>query len=280
MRLKITHHTRYRYAGPVTNNANELRVVPIRSPWQRLVQNLIRIMPVARLRTFVDFHRNTVSYFEVEEPHTSLLIDVQSVVETRDRYGEGEPLDVSLDTLKLEAEQEALEPFLKPHGMVQIPPELWREAVDLRADAAGVFEFARAVMFHLHSTCEYVPGVTTVSTDSVEFQQGRRGVCQDFAHLMLALCRAVQLPARYVSGYLYDAKRGEVRGAHATHAWCEVWVPGRGWFGMDPTNHCLVDERYVVVAVGRDYQDVAPVHGTFRGGGERTMEVMVHLERG
>ena len=207
MRLKITHHTKYRYAGLVTNNANELRVVPVRSSWQRVVQNLIRVMPVARLRTFVDFHRNTVSYFEVEEPHSALLIDVQSVVETKDRYGDGEPLDVPLEALKLEAQEEALEPFLKPHGMVKVPPELWREAVDLLVDAGGVFELARAVMFHLYATCEYVPGVTTVSTDSAEFQRGRRGVC----HVGVVSCGATAGPVCERIPVRCEARRG---------AWC------------------------------------------------------------
>jgi transglutaminase-like putative cysteine protease len=103
-------------------------------------------------------------------------------------------------------------------------------------------------------------------------------VCQDFAHLMLAMCRSVQLPARYVSGYLFDAKRTEVRGAHASHAWVEVWLPGVGWHGMDPTNNCLTHENYVVLAAGRDYHDVPPVKGSFWGAPEREMQVTVHLE--
>jgi hypothetical protein len=95
---------------------------------------------------------------------------------------------------------------------------------------------------------------------------------------MLALCRSVQLPARYVSGYVYDSKRKELRGAHASHAWVEVWVPGHGWHGLDPTNDCLTREHYVVVAVGREYEDIAPVRGSFWGAGDREMFVSVHLE--
>jgi transglutaminase-like putative cysteine protease len=96
---------------------------------------------------------------------------------------------------------------------------------------------------------------------------------------MLALCRSVQLPARYVSGYVYDAKRKDILGSHASHAWVEVWIPGMGWHGLDPTNNCLTHAHYTVVAIGRDYQDIAPVRGCFVGGGDqRQMRVSVHIE--
>jgi transglutaminase-like putative cysteine protease len=133
-------------------------------------------------------------------------------------------------------------------------------------------------MDFVYRNCEYASGVTNVNTSTVDFWINRRGVCQDFTHLFLALCRSVQIPARYVSGYLYDARRKEVRGAHATHAWAEVWLPNCGWHGMDPTNNCLTHENYVVVATGRDYRDVPPVKGSFWGSPEREMQVSVHIE--
>jgi transglutaminase-like putative cysteine protease len=103
----------------------------------------------------------------------------------------------------------------------------------------------------------------------------KRGVCQDFAHVMLGVCRSLKIPCRYVSGYLYNGPADRLRGAQASHAWVEVYLPELGWHGLDPTNNGQPDERYVKVAVGRDYADVAPLKGTYRGTGERKMTVDV-----
>ena len=278
MKLKITHSTRYFYPTPVQRNANELRLTPKNSPWQEPQFFMLRVLPSTRLKKFTDFHGNHVTYFEVEEPHNSLTIDATCNITTRDRYGDGLPQKVPLATLNDSSAMEMIGPFLAPTGIVQIPPEIWRTAVDVRAEHSDVFGMAKGIMEYVYKTCKYVPGVTDVHTTSTAFAQNPQGVCQDFAHLMLAMCRSVQLPARYVSGYLFDAKRTEVRGAHASHAWVEVWLPGIGWHGMDPTNNCLTHENYVVLAAGRDYHDVPPVKGSFWGAPEREMQVTVHLE--
>jgi transglutaminase-like putative cysteine protease len=143
-------------------------------------------------------------------------------------------------------EKERLQPFLQSGGVVQITPEIWRAAVDERAACTDVFGLAKALMGYVYRTSRYVAGVTDVHTSTERFFHAREGVCQDFSHLMLALCRSVQLPARYVSGYVYDSKRKELRGAHASHAWVEVWVPGHGWHGLDPTK--LEKERRSALA--------------------------------
>ena len=133
-------------------------------------------------------------------------------------------------------------------------------------------------MDFVHATSKYVPGATHIGTTTVDFFADRRGVCQDYAHLLLALARAVGLPARYVCGYVFDAKRGDVIGSHASHAWCEFWLPGYGWLGVDPTNKRVVHEAYVASAVGRDYRDATPVSGSYWGAGDREMRVTVHVE--
>ena len=278
MKLRIIHLTEYRYVHPVYGNFNELRLTPMQSRWQDVPFFLLRVLPSTRLQRFVDFYGNTVSYFEVEEPHQELVIETTSSVNTLDRYAEGEPLNVSLSMFHYSEEHSRLQPFLQPSGPVEIPPEIWRAAVDVKYSHGDVFELAKALMEFVYRECNYVSGVTDVFTTSTQFFQSRQGVCQDFTHLLLALCRSVQIPARYVSGYVYDAMRRELRGAHASHAWVEVWVPGEGWHGLDPTNNCLTREHYVVLAVGRDYQDIAPVRGTFWGIADRAMRVSVHIE--
>lgn len=278
MKLHILHQTFYRYASAVYGNANELRLTPKKSLWQDPNFFLLRILPSTRLRRFLDLHGNPVTYFEIEEPHTSLSIESTCTITTKDRYCEGPPADIPLSSLENPQAMEQVEPFLQPTSLVDVCPEIWRAAIDVRAEEKSVFGLAQSLMRYVYQTCKYEGGVTDVHTTTADFWRERRGVCQDFAHLFLALCRAVQIPARYVSGYLYDARRTEIRGAHATHAWVEVWLPGIGWHGMDPTNNCLTHENYVVLAAGRDYHDVPPVKGSFWGPPERDMQVLVHIE--
>jgi len=278
MKLRITHLTEYKYAGVVRNNSNELRLTPVKSRWQDVPFYMLRVLPSTRLQRFTDFYGNVVTYFEVEEPHGHLLIEATSSINTTDRYHEGEPAEVPYSALQTGVIDERLQPFLQPSGPVEVPPEIWRAAVDVRAMHSGVFSLAKGLMDFVYQNCRYVSGVTGVHTTTTQFFETRAGVCQDFSHLMLALCRSLQLPARYVSGYVYDAKRKDIRGAHASHAWVEVWVPGVGWHGLDPTNNCLTREHYVVVAIGRDYEDIAPVRGSFWGASEREMRVSVHIE--
>lgn len=278
MKLRIIHLTEYQYVSTVSSNSNELRLTPVQNHWQQVPFYLLRVLPSTRLRRFTDFYGNVVTYFEIEEPHQHLLIEATSSINTSDRYVSGEPHPVPLSLLQEASTDERLQPFLQASGPVEIPPEIWRTAIDVKADHSDVFALAKGLMNFVYQNCRYVSGVTNVHTTSTEFFEKRAGVCQDFSHLMLALCRSLQLPARYVSGYVYDAKRKDIRGAHATHAWIEVWVPGIGWHGLDPTNNCLTREHYVVMAIGRDYEDIAPVRGSFWGAAEREMRVTVHIE--
>lgn len=127
---------------------------------------------------------------------------------------------------------------------------------------------------------DYKPGATAVTTHANEVIKRKVGVCQDFAHAMVALCRSLNIPARYVSGYFFDSTRDHrLRGSEATHAWVEVFVEGYGWIGLDPTNNKVVDDTYIVLAVGRDYTDVSPVSGSYFGGGTSTLVVHVAVRR-
>jgi transglutaminase-like putative cysteine protease len=153
-------------------------------------------------------------------------------------------------------------------------------AVDVRADSQDVFQTAYQIMEFIYLNYEYCVSTTTVETHANEVLQSKRGVCQDFAHAAIALCRCLGIPARYVSGYFYDATRDQsMRGAGASHAWLEVMVNGYGWFGLDPTNNRVVDENYVILGSGRDYTDVAPVTGTYFGPSPESLQVSVEVKR-
>jgi transglutaminase-like putative cysteine protease len=162
---------------------------------------------------------------------------------------------------------------------VEAGPELWRLALDATDGQTDAWQAAQAIMRHIHQEFRYQPAATNVHTHMREVLQARTGVCQDFAHVMIGLCRALKIPARYVSGYLYNGPADQLKGAQASHAWVEVFVPGHGWCGLDPTNNGQPDGRYVKVAVGRDYADVSPLKGTYRGTGKRELSVEVLVSR-
>lgn len=278
MKLRILHRTEYRYALPVRNNNNELRVTPLDNQRQRTILHLVRVLPVVKMRRYHDLHRNTVSFFEVEESHKELIIDVSSMVETKPTPVKAIPTDSPISALSLPEVTESFQPYLQSDGPIQITPQIWRTAVDARGDKKDVFGVVISLMETVHKICQYVPGVTNVNTTTEQFFKNPEGVCQDFAHLLLAMCRSLSIPARYICGYVYDPKRGEVLGSHASHAWCEVWIPGYGWLGLDPTNKRIVNESYVASALGRDYRDATPIRGSYWGTGDREMRVTVHVE--
>jgi transglutaminase-like putative cysteine protease len=167
--------------------------------------------------------------------------------------------------------------FLQPSAFVSLSPEVWRMALDATDGQLDIWQSAVAIMRFIHTNFTYMPQATTVNTHMLEVVQERRGVCQDFTHVMLGLCRAIKIPARYVSGYLYNGADGHLLGAQASHAWCEVFLPDLGWRALDPTNNQQADERYVRVAVGRDYADITPIKGHYRGTENKTMQVQVNV---
>lgn len=278
MKLRVQHRTEYLYSQPVRQNTNEVRLQPPHTPWQQREFWILRVLPAARLNHFTDLHSNAVSWFEVEQPHSRLLIESTAIVHTSSQYRNGLPAGIPMSSLAAAQEDSTVAGFLGSSHYVEITPGIWKAAVDIQVEQDDVFGTALGIMKWIHRTCRYEPGVTGVSTGSREFFGQMAGVCQDFAHLMLAMCRSIGVPARYVSGYLYDPGRRDFRGTHASHAWVEVYVPGHGWFGLDPTNNRLADELCITVATGRDYHDVAPIRGTFIGAGSRRMNVHVWVE--
>jgi transglutaminase-like putative cysteine protease len=278
MKLRILHRTEYRYALPVRNNCNELRVTPLATPRQKPGLHLVKVLPAVRLSRYPDLYRNTVHRFEVEEPHKELVVDVSSVVETFPTPLSAVPTDVPIAAVRREEVIEAFQPFLLSDGPIRITPAIWRAAVDVEKERTDLFSVLIGLMDYVHGSCRYVPGATHIGTHTEEFFANPQGVCQDYAHLLMALCRSIGIPARYVCGYVFDAKRGDVIGSHASHAWCEAWIPGYGWLGADPTNKKIVHEAYVASAIGRDYRDATPISGSYWGGGDREMRVTVHVE--
>jgi transglutaminase-like putative cysteine protease len=277
--LSIHHVTTFDYDGPVRDNINEVRLCPRTDEAQTTLDFRLTTLPASDPRPYQDWFGNLVHTFDIEEPHARLEITATSRVITR-------PAEVARDLslpdryvpLRLEDADELID-YLQPTARVDFS----RPVIDLarRArDAAPVDRLgllARRLCSALHDRMEYVPGATDVGTVAGDALIAGRGVCQDYTHIMLAALRVLGIPARYTSGYFHpEGAEGEV-GEQASHAWVEMWFPSAGWVGVDPTNDRLPDERYIRVAYGRDYGDVSPVRGSYRGAETRGMDVTVSV---
>lgn len=277
MHLDLEHITTYSYSRPAWDSYNELWLRPADDYRQTLLAFELLVTPKVTLRNRHDAFGNLIHHFHLPSDHDGLTIEARSSVVT---YGVPVPLEVSAETLP-ELRHRFFQ-YLAPTPRVPLN-ENWHRAfgaLPLRGND-GLVTYVTALNAYLHGKFIYSPSATDVNTPLTEFAEHNSGVCQDFAHAMLALCRAAGIPARYVSGYIHSNPRGDERliGAEASHAWVEAFVPGNGWIGFDPTNGCLVTEAHVKIGVGRDYDDLPPVRGLRRGGGSAALEVTVRVRK-
>ena len=276
------------YASPVAHARHVLRLMPINRPGQRVHVAALQIGPEpAHRREGKDFFGNRLTWIDVEEPHRTLTVKLTARVAV-DALVEPAPLS----TPAWEAIREAafatsdigpLSPahFLFPSRMVSLDPEIRDYTRESFPANRPVLEAAIELMNRLKSDIAYEIGATTVTTMPPMSFALRRGVCQDFAHIMISGLRGIGLPAGYVSGYLRSAPRADaarLQGADAMHAWVLVWCGAEiGWIGLDPTNAMVASDEHVVLALGRDYTDVAPMDGVIVGSGGQRIDVGVSV---
>ncbi len=274
MRWEVFHRTEYHYATPVRDSFNEARLQPFSDEWQTVDHFLLKVLPAARLRHRHDFYSNVVHHFEIPEPHPTLLVESHLRVTTRPRPALSEQeTPWPLARIGEAARETRVFDFLQDSRFVETSPEVWRLAIDATQGVTDTWQAALALMRFIHAELKYEPNSTDVHTHARDVLREKRGVCQDFAHVMLSLCRALKIPALYVSGYLATEQ------ARATHAWVEVLIPGIGWRPLDPTHNSQPGETYIKIAVGRDYADVAPLTGHYKGTTDRRMAVLVDIKR-
>ena len=273
MKWEIIHRTQYTYAAPVSESFNEVRLHPVSDEWQQVNDFLLKILPATRLRHHRDFYSNIVHHFDIPEPHAMLQVESLLHVTTRLRPSlAATEKPFPLARINEAAREPRVFDFLQESRFVDLSPQTWRLALDAAEEATDTWQAALAMMHFVHRHVKYESKSTHVHTHMSDVLRDKRGVCQDFAHVMLGLCRALKIPALYVSGYL----AAEI--ASATHAWTEVLIPGIGWRGLDPTHNCQTDGNYVKIAVGRDYADVPPITGNYKGTTDRKMEVSVKIK--
>jgi len=264
MLLLIRHETVYRYDRPANRSVQSLRLTPRTEAGQRVLA--WELQAPGRRSQQLDAFGNVMHLLSIDEPHSEIHIQVSGTVETEDvpdsspsARGALSPLVYVAETPLTRADAH-LEQFAREHGR----PRLDRE---------GAMQLAGAV----RSTLEYVPGATEVYDTAAHAFSLRRGVCQDHAHVMLACCRVLKVPARYVSGYLLTQQDEHI----ASHAWVDVWLEqDNRWFAIDVTHHAPGGPHHCRLAVGRDYLDACPVRGVRRGGGQETMTATVAVSAG
>lgn len=282
MQLHIRYLTVFGYAEEVWNSHNVLRASPLDDERQRLLWYRVDIEPSSTVRSHVDRWGTRVDSFSVRHPHTELVVVAESMVETRKAASGGAdgPDHLADDAFRVQ-HWLYLQPTSHTDGGAEVATAA-RELVTGDDVAAAIGRVAS----HVHDTFAYRPGSTKVGVDVNEVWKERSGVCQDYAHVTIALLRAARVPARYVSGYFYaaDAASGEAPEGEPitvqTHAWVEAAVPGQGWLAVDPTNLVDVGERHVVIGRGRDYDDVTPLRGVYTGRSEARLTVEVSMVAG
>jgi len=278
-RLKIKHSTGFSYGGDVTASYNEARMLPASVEGQLVLFSHLEILPISSQHNYVDYWGSRVASFEVLTGHKELSLTATSLVEVHEREHVSECMSWSELAASVENSMDAVD-NLRQTRRTEPPAEVVELAKSIAAQSADACGSALAIAQAIGNAIEYMSGVTGVHSTAAEAWAGGKGVCQDIAHLTLGALRAVDIPARYVSGYLHpkpDAVIGEtVKGE--SHAWIEWFCNGQ-WRGYDPTNLIDIGDRHVLVGRGRDYNDVPPLRGVYAGPFGSKLFVSVEITR-
>jgi transglutaminase-like putative cysteine protease len=283
MQFNIRHVTRFLYEAPISESVMEARVQPRSEGRQRCLQFALSTTPSSRVRMYQDHDGNVVHHFNIPGRISRLSVVVEAVVESTPGPARPDALAAGAwEQLDSVAAGNTCWEWLNPSPFARQIPALDAFAAELALERGGD-PLSTLVRLNedLFSKLTYSPKSTRVDSPIDEALASRRGVCQDFTHIMIALVRRLGIPCRYVSGYLFQQAEDGVRSPEgATHAWAEAWLPGLDWVGFDPTNKLLADHRHIRVALGRDYSDVPPTRGVFKGSSAVRSELSVAVRVG
>jgi transglutaminase-like putative cysteine protease len=292
-RYRVRHLTQYVYGGEVVHSHQLLRLRPRPMPFQTTLAHEVTVTPQPSVRIEgEDPFGNPLTRLQIDRPHDALSVDARMEIEVRERPARpaaaSAPWDEVAESLRYAAHPLSLEDLEVRRYRSESP--YVRIKRDFSVYAAGSFtagrpvlEAAEVLMRKIHAEFTYAPGETEIATPLMDVLREKRGVCQDYAHVMIACLRSLGLSARYVSGYLRTLPRDgehadELVGADASHAWVAVYAPPYGWVALDPTNNLRVGRDHVTLAWGRDFGDVSPLRGVILGGGEHELTVNVSVQ--
>jgi transglutaminase-like putative cysteine protease len=282
MLYQVVHLTQYLYGASVSQCQSEVRLTPRALPWQAVLESSIKIDPEpAAIRHRTDYFGNPVSAFAILRSHdrfSTIATSLVRVESTQAALSTAVTWEAARDHLAQHPTLEAIEAleFVLDSPLVTVGPEIAAYAAPSFTPGRPLLEAVGELSRRIHDDFAYKPSATSVDTTLLEALRRRRGVCQDFTHVMIGALRSVGLAARYVSGYLRSGT--DYQGAEASHAWVSVYFPESGWVAFDPTNAVIPDTGHVTVAWGRDYGDVTPVKGVTLGGGDQVIKVDVRVE--
>ena len=276
-KFTIHHSTHYSYETPVYDSANQIMLYPIKDNHQEVVEQQIKITSDPAVDVYDDYYGNEVGTFTNPEAHRQLKIESIIIVNVKKKVMPETSMfkDDEWGKLKSISYQLPYINFLKKE-IVESQEEILAAIEPFQKTKNAPFEVAKNLCTYVFENFQYVKGVTTIETTIEEIWKIKSGVCQDFAHILSVMLRYMQIPARYVSGYICPNKNG-MRGEGATHAWVEAYLPDYGWLGLDPTNNCIVNDTHVRLAVGRNFVDCSPVKGTYKGTSKHRLEVKVSV---
>jgi transglutaminase-like putative cysteine protease len=280
MYCSIRHVTRFRYSSTITQSVMEVRMQPLTEGPQHCLNFSLATNPRAHVLQYKDYLGNIVHYFDIPGQHSQLAIVAESLVHLSAPTALPEALSPhcwsELDQMVQAAD---CDDWLQPSKFVHPSKLLEGLASDLNVKRRDdPLTLLREINAGISAAFTYSPQTTEVDSPIDHALRDRRGVCQDFSHIMSAMVRELGIPCRYVSGYLFHGTEDNDRSAQdATHAWVEALLPGLGWIGFDPTNNLMAAERHIRVAVGRDYADVPPTKGVFQGDATTELSVAVKV---
>ena len=273
--FNIKHITKYTYESLVKDSVNHIILYPKEDEYQKVLKHDLKISGKPRVDTFVDYYGNKVGFFTYSERHRELEIYSELTVSTTAKEAPEETMfgEMEWDEIQVLRHQVPYIDYLKWEAFngLQELKEITRTYI---RETDTPYQTALSYCRFVYERFNYIQGVTTVQTKLDEIWQLQAGVCQDFAHILSQMLRMSNIPAKYVSGYICPNKDG-MRGEGATHAWVEAYIPSYGWLGLDPTNNCIANETYVVLAYGRSFNDCSPVKGVYKGPSSHKLTVQV-----
>ena len=272
--FSIHHITRYEYSQPVKESLNQIKIHPLICPTQEILQHDVIISHQPELHLYTDYWGNRTGIFTITEPHKSLSIESKLIVRTIEQP---EPSMTNISVFN---------PIIPGNDLLltelSLPEQISRQseiidiAEDIKEQRENYIDIIHASNEYIYRNFQYIKGITDYETTVDEILEHKSGVCQDFAHILLQILRTLRIPCKYVSGYICPNKNG-MRGEGATHAWVEVWIPGYGWAGIDPTNNVWVKDTHVKLSTGRNFYDCSPAKGTFKGIAKQQLSVYVSV---